>query len=310
MYILQQVSERGLTPVSLVIELQKEALDSSIRVSDLLRKALVVAIKLDLDEFQKWIKFELNGYGVKNKIPEYRHVKGSLRVHDPYYGLKPVYFSNPEHAKKYSTMLFNQPISELEGDIENPKDGVLIVEFNKRIEKILMESISPPLGLQPVLMISLSDILRIIDAIRNIILEWALNLEKDGILGNEMTFTSEEKATASVVTYNIQNMIQSQIQHDTTSSVQSTVVQNINFEELTKYLSELKSSIDKLNLTPDKKAELEAEIITIEAQRTSPNPKHTVINDSLNSIRAILQGAAGSAIGGALLEGMKILFGL
>lgn len=46
---------------SVVIELQREALDRSIPASDLLRKALVVARKLSLPEFQSWIDRELNG---------------------------------------------------------------------------------------------------------------------------------------------------------------------------------------------------------------------------------------------------------
>ncbi|NEP10109.1 MAG: hypothetical protein F6K14_07810 [Symploca sp. SIO2C1] len=47
---------------SLVIELQKDAYDPSVSALTLLRKALVVAKKLDIKEFQKWIDLELSGY--------------------------------------------------------------------------------------------------------------------------------------------------------------------------------------------------------------------------------------------------------
>jgi len=50
--------------MSLVLELQKEALDQRVSVSHLLRKALVVVRKLKLSEFQNWIEIELNGYGI------------------------------------------------------------------------------------------------------------------------------------------------------------------------------------------------------------------------------------------------------
>lgn len=51
--------------VPAVVELQREMLNGTIRVSDLLRKALVVARKLSLAEFQGWIQLEVNvGHGL------------------------------------------------------------------------------------------------------------------------------------------------------------------------------------------------------------------------------------------------------
>ena len=56
---------------SIVLELQKEAQGSNVSVSSLLRKALVVASKLKVKEFEEWINNELNGYGDTDKIPEH-----------------------------------------------------------------------------------------------------------------------------------------------------------------------------------------------------------------------------------------------
>ena len=57
---------------SIVIELQKEALDGDIPLSDLLRKALVVARKLKVKEFDIWVSKELEGYSDNSEIPNYR----------------------------------------------------------------------------------------------------------------------------------------------------------------------------------------------------------------------------------------------
>lgn len=46
----------------IVIELEKEALDEQISVESLLRKAYLVARKLNLSEFKEWITNEQNGY--------------------------------------------------------------------------------------------------------------------------------------------------------------------------------------------------------------------------------------------------------
>ena len=46
----------------IVIELQHEALKSDFDIMNLLRNAYLVARKLKLQEFEEWIKEELNGY--------------------------------------------------------------------------------------------------------------------------------------------------------------------------------------------------------------------------------------------------------
>ncbi len=46
---------------SIVLELQREATRSDADVAELLRKAYLVSCKLDLDDFQRWAKHELDG---------------------------------------------------------------------------------------------------------------------------------------------------------------------------------------------------------------------------------------------------------
>ena len=47
---------------SLVLELQQEARDPSVRVDNLLLKAVVVATTLGIDDFRAWAEKELQGY--------------------------------------------------------------------------------------------------------------------------------------------------------------------------------------------------------------------------------------------------------
>jgi hypothetical protein len=58
---------------SLVLELQRAAMDPSRRIVDILRMAVVVAKKLGLAEFKEWCEKELRGYE-KEKTPSYRRV--------------------------------------------------------------------------------------------------------------------------------------------------------------------------------------------------------------------------------------------
>lgn len=59
---------------SLVIELQVEATNSSVSILELLRKALVVAKKLEVKDFEDWIELERNGYTDNQSIPQYRYI--------------------------------------------------------------------------------------------------------------------------------------------------------------------------------------------------------------------------------------------
>src|SRR5688500_16815305 len=57
----------------------------------------------------------------------------------------------------------------------------------------------------PTLLVSSSELHGIVAAVRDTILQWSLRLERDGILGEGMTFSREEVQKAANTTYNIQN---------------------------------------------------------------------------------------------------------
>jgi AbiTii-like protein len=101
---------------SLIEQLQAEALDPEVRVSDLVRKAKLVASKLGLDEFEKWADAELRGYTDLAAVPEYRDVHGTPVWFDHYRGWRAMNFSGDgvRWAKKFSENKAIQPIGELD----------------------------------------------------------------------------------------------------------------------------------------------------------------------------------------------------
>ena len=54
-------------------------------------------------------------------------------------------------------------------------------------------------------------------------------------------------------------------------------------------------------LDPEDRAEMAAEVETLESQRRSPRPKRVIVREALRSIRSIVEQAAGGAIGGGLV---------
>ena len=178
---------------SVVRELQSDCLDSKVRVSDLLRKALVVARKLGLKEFDTWVSHELNGYPQESEVPKYRELSGQVRAWNPERGWIPVRFENPKDARLFSSRETKQSIGSLEALLENSK-GVLGIPFPPEIEnQVLTTPFLSNLSLQA----SPAALHGILDAVRNAVLNWTLKLEEDGVLGEGLSFSEEERQAVS-----------------------------------------------------------------------------------------------------------------
>jgi len=105
---------------SLVLELQRDALDASVPILALLRKSLVVAKKLNIQEFQHWVQNELNGYANGSEIPKYRFVRGELKAFNPYQGWIPMVLPL-EVANIIENRPIPQPVSTVQSLANNAK---------------------------------------------------------------------------------------------------------------------------------------------------------------------------------------------
>lgn len=181
----------------IVLELQREALLPETKVTDLLRKTYVVAKKLQLKELESWTSCEMKGYrssSERKKLPEYRTIHGILKAFNPYQGWIPVIL-NDEYAKLICNQPVYQSVSELE-DLVKKNDGGLALRLSDFIITELCRITDFEADFQ--LKISSSSIVAIIENVKGVILEWTLKLEENGIYGESMTFTKEEKERASL----------------------------------------------------------------------------------------------------------------
>lgn len=97
------------------------------------------------------------------------------------------------------------------------------------------------------------------------------------------------------------DMIASPIHQAGAGSTQSvTIINEGNRQNLESLIGRLRSEITQIPLGEDKKLEVEAEIRTIEAQLSSPQPKASIIQEALRSTQRVLEGAAGSVAGSGL----------
>lgn len=177
--------------MGIVIELQREALEDNISIESLMRKAYLVARKLNLKEFEDWINQEQNGY--KGQVPEYRYIVGEIKAWNPYHGWIPMVLS-ADVADMISKMPIPTSISELQ-DVYNSSDSTIGLSVNGKLTEWLNDHTNfMPTKYQ--FFSSKSELYRIMSTVRNKILDWALLLDENGIVGEGMTFTDVEKKTA------------------------------------------------------------------------------------------------------------------
>jgi hypothetical protein len=290
----------------LVLELQEDALNNKISVSDLLRKALAVSRKLGVTHIEEWLKNELNGYPQESVIPDYREVYGQFQVWNPYHGWQPLNFANSDMAEALSKNKISQPVGELISLVS--KNNRIQMTLPPQVVNSLLKSMQVPL--QPALHVASSTVIRILDIVRNNILDFALQLEQEGVLGEKMSFSNDEKKTASQIIYNITNNIgnmqHSQIQQHS-SGIQNLTSGN-DLKELLSFLQRLREEAKHLKLDSAFEKELFAEISTVESQANSPRPKPSILSESLKTIRTILEGAAGNVFASGLLTEMMKFF--
>ena len=190
---------------SLVLELQADALNSAISTPDLVRKALVVARKLDLPDLQAWCEAELQGYGPGMEVPPYRMMHGQLMAHNPFRGWIPVVFEDPAESELLSTRDLGASIGDINSLFKGERqDPTLQMPLPAHlVERFFGDTEEYRLGMIPTLIVSRNNVEGVLEAVRNTVLEWALKLEKEGILGESMSFSNDERAKAASITYNI-----------------------------------------------------------------------------------------------------------
>ena len=191
----------NLCMASLVLELQQEAANGSTSLPDVLRKARMVATKLKLADMNAWIEKELHGYSSDVRVPDYRVLHGDLRARNPYNGcLMPIRFG-AKLQDEIARVEVRQSIGSLHDVINGSSDDVQVA-LNEHVMAILRPMFEQHTAswIQPFNMFSKPQVSAIFEAVRNQILDWTLKLESEGILGEGMTFTPQEKNRAASIT--------------------------------------------------------------------------------------------------------------
>lgn len=289
---------------SLVEELQAAALNSSVPASALLQRAKVVAYKLDLSELLQWVEKELNGYKSSDELPRYRETVARVQAFDPRWGWKPVLFSDPRVREILSKPAkIRDSADRMEEFIRGDKDSTMFIP----LPLSLAEPIMHEYGVNEVgIIIPRDAIVAALAAIRNLILDWSLRLEKSGIKGDDLSFSPEEKSKAhggeaqvhiGSIGHFAGNIGSQSFER---SSVQATQV------DAGLDLSAVKELADQINrhlseLPNESEPAVRAELTLISDELGKSAPSQSKIRSALAAIGSVLKGAAGNLIASGIL---------
>lgn len=284
---------------SLVRELQQDALNPEVRVSTLLRKALVVARKLNVREIEEWINRELSGYPTEVEHPEYRHLHGEVKWRNPYHPWTTVVFGDGVRRERLAARPCGQGVGQLEALLTNRgHDGEFVIHYPPELAHKASEGWANEMAL----FVSAAAVSGVLDAVRDALLKWALELEARGIVGEGLSFTDAEQKTAATMATNVAHIygpVQNyQVQQGSDQSTQTAIVVSpLDLDKVSEIVRAITQGMATLKLSHEAEAELKADVATMQAQLGSPTPKPGVIRECLQSARRVLEGAGGSAAG-------------
>ena len=175
--------------------MQQACLNDSIPCSSLLLKAYAIAMKLGMKDTAEIFSHELNGYKDvdKNVLPEYRCVLVNTEAYDAYSNQWiPIIF--PPNTSFNKHFVF-ESIPEIEKLNQSDCD-TLEVRLDTERQKIIRKAtdMTEPMLVHQIF--AAAQATSILQKVRKAILDWSLELESKGILGENLEFSVEEVSKA------------------------------------------------------------------------------------------------------------------
>jgi len=131
-------------------------------------------------------------------------------------------------------------------------------------------------------------------------------LTHQGAVEVEAVLSKPTEPTEHFLPFNyihVENMTNSQINQGSTNTNQTQNITQNHIEKFTEFVRLFEENVKDLAFeSADAKNEAIAEVSTIRAQLSSPKPKYEIIRQAGQSVKSILEKAAGSMIAEKLLE--------
>lgn len=230
--------------LSILRDIQNDAINSSVSISALLRKCKVLATRLNNEEIKAWVDDELNGYKSIDNVPEYR--KLAVQSYGNFVGMgwsqvnhQPIPPSSipAKHREFITTEYLMQPISYYESLVEETKgiNNDLKVDWPADLVAHVANKILSGMTLRNAWkQLTRSSLVALVDTVRTRILNFVLELEH---LTPDIEYESSRTLSHEKVSQIFNTVVLGNVTNLTAyEQINITVIQN-DIESLLKYLS-------------------------------------------------------------------------
>jgi hypothetical protein len=208
-------------------------------------------------------------------------------------------------------MQFGGPVGEIDTLLKSDSDYVACPAPLPAIQAISRQ-IGMTVNVRIVM--SKSGVGAILEAARNVIHDWALRLEAAGILGEGLTFSAKEAARAGSVTVNIGSIGNASGIGSFGDGAQISSTQTIEIKEFAGRVRDLVAGAEKAlpgsGLPQDVITRAKKQLIELKQEATAQKPDVGKLQAALESLRAILEGAAGNVVAAGVLALIAKALGL
>lgn len=296
---------------SIVLSLQADVMSSDCDIINILRKAHVIATKLDLKEFDSWITAELNGYKKGGVVPDYRHLRGQLKGWNPYSGWIPTLISDAGLEREVTEQDVLTPIPELAALIRDNTRNELTLTFSGVVQNALNKMFNT--SMQYALHITKASVEAIIEAVKNTVLQWTLKLESENILGEDMKFTGAERKTARSFPQQINYFYGPANVVNAKADSVHVAVENKNkiiftYEKAAQALTDIKDSVNHDQSLSDEDKNSVSELLSEINNKIESQSKPSIIRSAFVGLKDFLINAGSSLAAGLVQAKIEGLF--
>jgi hypothetical protein len=295
----------SLVTAPLILQIQQAALDSNSSVTDALRKAKLACTKLGLSEFGKWVDRELNGYFdiPVEEVPNYRKLLGIPMAYDFHQGWLPIDFRSAEEAEGWSHIYLGESLPAIEENLRGASTvgGAFGYPYPANAAASLARTLPSSTSTRFNVKVSVSQITQIVNVVRNMILDWSIDMEKQGILGADLIFNEEERAKSAAATAATVNNIHigqvgSFVQSAENSIVQGGVDAVLNLDRVRQFVEQVEQLLSGADVPKSVKEDTEAALSEVKQAAAHPHERGKLTA----ALRAV--GRAAAPAGAHLLK--------
>ena len=233
-----------------------------VSISDLLRKAHVLAFKLNNPTLKNWLNCEVNGYDSDAEIPRYRKLSavlfGQIEQNRGFAGSMIYHhFRLPiDHLPdKIKSLIqswdYRSPINEIQHILDSSKsDGCVRVTCSNQIIPLVSQALESNIYINQVwLEVPLYDLSNIVDSVKNKLLDIMLGIDTELELGVDFNWPQIQERVNKVVNH-ITAGVANFGDYSTIEIANTSIAVNsdrITDEQLLTKLSEIVNNISKIN---------------------------------------------------------------